>query len=136
MSKERFDRASTILNARLVWEQNQRLYRTMRHQGLPRVNKPFPTASDGHCSTIDNAIRKLKPYWVGQITSGDRLFNFTSLREQLETLSDAAADWFHFMLTNRTKLLRKTRVILDYMLLTGRGIIKATIDPVNDYDFV
>lgn len=136
MSKERFKRASTMLNARLVWEQNQRLYRQMRHTGLPRVSKPFPTAGDGHVSIIDNAIRKLKPYWVGQITSGDRLFNFTSLQEQLETLSDAAADWFHFMLTNRTKLLRKTRVMLDYMLLTGRGILKCTIDPTDDYNFV
>lgn len=136
MSTERFERATTILNARLVWEQNQRLYRQMRHTGLPRVSKPFPTASDGHISIVDNSIRKLKPYWVGQITSGDRLFNFTSMQEQLEQVSDAAADWLHFTLTNRSELLRKTRVMLDYMLLTGRGILKCTIDPLDGYNFV
>lgn len=136
MSQDLFDRGSTLLTSRLRWDQKQRTFYAMRHDGLPRVNKPFATASDAHYPAIDMAIRRLKPFWVGQITSGDKLCVFTALNGQLEAMSDAAGDYYDFTLNQRTQYLRKLRVMIDYMLLTGRGIIKATIDPLDDYNIV
>lgn len=135
MSQKYVERAQVLLNARLKWEQKQRAYYAMRHDGLPRLNKPFPTASDAHYPLCDLTIRRMKPFWMGQVTSGDKLFQFTSLKQQLDAFTDAASDWMDFTLTQRTDLLRKTRIMLDYMLLTGRGIIKATIDPLDDYNY-
>lgn len=131
--KELADSASRILTERLVWENKQRLYYRMRHDGLPRLNKPFQTAADSHYPEIDLAIRKLKPFWMGQITAGDRLCVFTSMKEQVETITEAAADYLHFTLCNRTEFLRKMRVLIDTMMLTGRGIMKAVVDPTDGY---
>lgn len=136
MNKELQSSAVRMLTERLVWEQKQRLFYRMRHDGLPRLFKPFPTAADLHFPQIDMAIRKLKPFWIGQALSGDRLCVFTSLQSQLVGMSQAAADYFDFQLTQRTDFVRKLRTMVDHMLLTGRGVIKATVDPLNDYALV
>jgi hypothetical protein len=128
-----FDSAHNILLSRLVWENKQRLFYQMRHDGLRRRQKPFPTAADMHYPEIDMAIRRLKPFWMGQVFSGDRLANFVSMREQLQTYTDCAADYFHFLITQRTQFLRKLRVAVDTMLLRGRGILKITTDPFDSH---
>ena len=73
MSSKLFESAHNILLSRLTWESKQRLYYQMRHDGLRRIRKPFPTAADMHYPQIDMAIRRLKPFWMGQVQSGDRL---------------------------------------------------------------
>ena len=122
--------------ARLPWEQKQRVYSTMRHEGLRRRNKPFPTAADGHYPEIDMAIRKQKPFWLGQVMSGRRLGSFISLRDQLETLAEAAADWFHFQVFQRSNFIQKIRVVVDTFLLRGRGVLKVTTDPFDGHALV
>lgn len=114
---------------RLPWEQKQRIYSTMRHEGLRRRNKPFPTAADGHYPQIDMAVRKQKPFWLGQITSGNRLASFVATRPQADALAESAADWFNFRLFQKSNFLRKMRSVVDIMLLRGRGVLKATTDP-------
>lgn len=118
---------------RMPWEQKQRIYSTMRHEGLRRRLKPFPTAADGHYPAIDMAIRKQKPFWLGQVMSGNRLASFVATKEQVESLAEAAADWFHFKVFQKSAFLNKIRVVVDTMLLRGRGVIKITVDPFNDY---
>lgn len=125
-----------MLTERLVWENKQRLYYRMRHEGLPRANKPFPGAADGHMPLIDNSIRKLKPFDTGQLTSADRIFSFTSLVDQMEDMTDAAADYLTFQLTTQTDFIRKMRGVIDARRLHGRGILKATINPLDGYKFV
>lgn len=136
MSSKLFSSAHNILLSRLVWENKQRLYYQMRHDGLRRRQKPFPTAADLHYPEIDMNIRRLKPFWMGQVQSGDRLVQFVSMKDQLQTLTDCAADYFDFYLTRRTKFLRKLRVAVDTMLLRGRGCLKVTVDPFNKYELV
>ena len=132
--KELFDSAHGILTGRSVWENKQRLFYQMRHDGIRRSKKPFPGAADGHYPQIDMAIRKAKPFWMGQVTSGDKLAVFTSLKpNDLGTAQDAAADYFDFVLTQKTKFLRKLRVAVDEMLLRGRGVLKVTVNPLEDY---
>jgi hypothetical protein len=118
-----------MLVEREPWAQRQRLYATMRKQGLPRLNKPFPGASDAHMALVDQNIRKVKPFWIGQATSGDKLCNFTSLKKDYQGMNDAAGDYFNFELTQRSEFLRKFRTVIDIALLCGRGIMKVTVDP-------
>lgn len=134
--KDLANNAINILNDRSWWESKMRMAYRMRHDGLPRINKPFPTAADGHYPEVDMAIRRLKPFWVGQVTSGDKLCVFTSLKQQTEAISDAAADYFDFELNNHTEFLRKLRVAIDFMLLYGRGVLKVTVDPLDKYKIV
>jgi hypothetical protein len=123
-----------MLTARAAWEQKQRLFYQMRHDGLRRLKKPFPGAADGHYPLIDMSIRKAKPFWMGQVTSGERLAVFTSLQPQaVASAQDAAADYFDFQLQQRTDFLRKLRVAVDHMLLRGRGVLKATVDALDNY---
>lgn len=125
-----------MLTERYVWESRQRIYYQMRHFGLPRLNKPFPTAADGHYPEVDMAIRRLKPFWIGQVTAGDRLCSFTSMKQQLDAMNDCAADFFNFELIQRSNFMRQLRVAIDFMLLRGRGVIKATVDPMDKYRLV
>lgn len=129
-------KGAEVISARGVWEQKQRLYYTMRHDGLRRRNKPFPTAADAHFPLIDMQIRKYKPFWLGQALASDRLATFVAEREQLGPLTEAAADYFDFELKHRTNFTRKLRTTVDTMLLRNRGVIKATVDPFDDYRLV
>jgi len=120
--KELYESAHSILTGRSVWENKQRLFYQMRHDGIRRQKKPFPGAADGHYPMVDMAIRKAKPFWMGQVTSGDKLAVFTSLKpNDLSSFSDSAADYFDFILTQKSQFLRKLRVAVDHMLLRGRG---------------
>jgi hypothetical protein len=117
---------------RLPWEQKQRAFSIMRHGGLRRKHKAFPTAADNHYPVIDMAIRKQKPFWLGQIMSGNRLASFVSITPQADTLAEAAADWFNFRVFQKSNFLQKMRSVVDTMLLRGRGVLKITTDPFND----
>jgi hypothetical protein len=128
----RYESAHRMMLERLPWEQKQRIASTMRHEGLRRRNKPFATAADGHYPVIDMAIRKQKPFWLGQIMSGNRLASFVSTKPQADTLAEAAADWFNFRVFQKSNFLRKMRSVVDIMLLRGRGVLKVTTDPFND----
>ncbi|HEV2331246.1 MAG TPA: hypothetical protein VGY56_20890 [Verrucomicrobiae bacterium] len=131
-AKDIYEKAHRMMLERLPWEQRQRAFSIMRHEGLRRRNKPFPTATDGHYPAIDMAIRKQKPFWLGQIMSGNRLASFVSIKPQADTLAEAAADWFNFRVFQKSNFLRKMRSVVDTMLLRGRGVLKVTTDPFND----
>lgn len=136
MSQALFKSAHDILLSRNVWENKQRLYYQMRHDGLRRRQRPFPTAADMHFPEIDMAIRRLKPFWMGQIQAGDRLAQFVAMKDQLDAITDAAADYFDFYLLQRTNFMRSLRVAVDTMLLRGRGVIKCTVNPFDNYNLV
>jgi hypothetical protein len=133
---ERFQSANRLLTERVTWESKQRLFYRMRHDGLPRSYRPFPGCADAHYPEIDMAIRRLKPFWVGQLLSGEKLCVFTALKNDLSTMNDAAGDFFDFELNQRSQFLREMRHMVDFMLLTGRGVIKCTVDPLDSYKLV
>ncbi|MDE2020035.1 MAG: hypothetical protein KGJ13_06855 [Patescibacteria group bacterium] len=136
MSANRFETAHRLMIDRMPWEEKQRIYSTMRHEGLRRRNKPFPTAADSHYPSIDMSIRKQKPFWLGQVMTGNRLASFVSMKQQVETLAEAAADWFNFRLFQKSNFIKKIRSVVDTMLLRGRGVLKITIDPFKDHRLV
>lgn len=91
---DKFDKAFQILADRGVWENKQRLYYQARHDGLRRLNKPFPTAADLHFPMIDMMMSKWKPFWLAQAMANERLAQFIAMRHQLADDTEAAADYF------------------------------------------
>jgi hypothetical protein len=134
--KSLFDTASEALNGRREWEQKQRLYYEMRHDGLRRRNKPFPTAADLHFPLIDMTIRKDKPFWEGQAISSERIASFVALKEQQKEITSAAADFFDFELRQNTNFIKELLRVIDTTRFRGRGVIKAIVDPFDDYKIV
>lgn len=131
--KTLFDTASEALGLRGQWEQRQRLYSQMRVDGLRRRNKPWPAAADLHFPLIDLNIRKSKPFWESQATSHERLVSFVSLQEQQQAMTTAAAEFMDFELRQNTNYLRELNRSIDTMCLRGRGVLKAIVDPFEDY---
>lgn len=134
--KNLFDKAQEVIHSRTVWEQKQRMYYLMRHDGLRRRNKPFPTAADLHFPLIDMNIRKAKPFWTAQATSSERLASFVSLQDQQKATTSAAADFFDWELRQNTNFFPELVSAIDTMCLRGRGVIKAIVDPFDDYRIV
>lgn len=131
-----YRRGFDILQNRQRWELRQRKYYLMRSEGIRRTRKPFPTAADLHLALIDEAISKLKPFTLAQVTGQEKLATFCSLRQQLAELTSSAADFFSFEIKERSNLLRVLETVVDTMWLRGRGIIKAYVDPFDDYKLV
>jgi len=134
--KTYFDRGCEAISARSTWEQKQRLYYQMRHDGLPRRTKPWPSAANLHFPLIDMNIRKAKPFWESQAVAADRLASFVSLQEQLADDTSAAANFFDFELKQHTNFETELIRAIDTMLLRGRGVLKVTVDPLDDYRIV
>lgn len=127
------DKAFSVLGDRSVWENRQRAYFLMRHDGLRRQNKPFPNAADSTFPMIDMNISKWKPFWLAQAFANERLAAFKAMRQQLEQDTEAAADYFDFELKQRTNFEEELECCIDTMLLRGRGVLKITCDPHDKY---
>lgn len=129
---DKFDKAFQILADRGVWENKQRLYYQARHDGLRRLNKPFPTAADLHFPMIDMMMSKWKPFWLAQAMANERLAQFIAMRHQLADDTEAAADYFDFELKQNTNFEEELEAAIDMMLLRGRGVLKAVVDPMDN----
>jgi len=134
--KTLFDKANGVIHTRRVWEQKQRLWYEMRHDGIRRKNKPWPAAADLHFPLVDMAIGKSKPFWEAQATSNERLAAFVALREQQQAMTTAAADFFDYELKQNTNFEVELIRAIDTMLMRGRGALKITVDPFNGYKLV
>lgn len=134
--KELFSQANGVVLGRAVWEQKQRLYYEMRHDGIRRRNKPWPGAADLHFPLVDMTIGKSKPFWGSQALGTEKIAAFVSLQEQLSALTTAAADFFDFELKQNSNFQGELIRSIDTLLMRGRGVIKATVDPFDGYKIV
>jgi len=107
------------------------MYYQMRRDGLRRVNRPWPKAADSHFPLIDMQINQIKPFWMNQVFSGDRLTDFVAMRQQLDDHTEAAADYFNFELKYNSQGQFRYRLeqAFDCMGLRGRSAFKPTFDP-------
>lgn len=124
MAKHLHDAVLDALQARQTWEDKQRAYYTMRHDGLRRVKKPFPGASDLHYPLIDGQIEKAKPFYFGQVFGADLISEFEAESAETAAVADLAANYFDHYCKNRLPLGEKFLSASDTMLVRGRGIIK------------
>ena len=131
------DRAFQVIGARNIWEQRQRLYFQMRHDGLPRLRKPFQNCADAHFPLVDMTIGDLKPFWMSQVFSGNRIADFISEKQELGATAEAAADFLDYDLRHRAgkgagDFRYRMEQCVDKMLLCGRSIFKAVWDPFKN----
>src|ERR1043165_3181516 len=131
--RELFDKANNVVCGRAVWEQKQRIYYDMRHDGIRRRQKPWPGAADLHFPLVDIIIGKSKPFWEAQALGSERLAAFVALQEQQQEITSAAADFFDFELKQNSNFEPELIRAIDTMLMRGRGVLKVTVDPFDEY---
>lgn len=117
------------LNDRKTWEERQRTWYQMRHNGIRRARKPGPWASDMHYPLADTIISKLKPYYFEQLYAPEQLATFVSLKPQATRLTTGTARWFDFQLKQRSNLEMEILAAIDLFLNGGRSAIKACWNP-------
>lgn len=135
-ASELFSRGFHILTDRIMWEERQRKWYLMRHDGLRRRNKPFPSAADLHLKLVDEKVNQKKAFTLAQAFGQPDLATFVCMKQQLADMTMSAQQFFSFELKHRSNLMRTLMTCVDTMWLRGRGIIKAYVDPFNDYRIV
>ena len=106
----------SALNDRSKWEQRQATWYKMRHDGLRRVNKPFPGASDMHFPLGDMQIEKLKPFYISQIYATDTVAGFVPKKAEHHALAQEAALWFDSQIKHESNFEDEIAIAVDKML--------------------
>ncbi len=135
MARTLHERLTGALQERSVWEERNRIWYEMRHDGLKRRNKPFPRAADLHMPIADNAVEKLKPFYVNSIFSRQRLASFTTLGAgELATAGADASDALDWTLRNESNYEVETGHLIDLMLTySGKIMMKIRWDMKANY---
>lgn len=119
----------TAINQRSPWELRQTRWYELRHHGIRRMNKPWPKAADLHWPLIDTAIEKLKPLFLQQALGMDVVASFTPMRQQLNSYTKVAEDWFNYKIREKTNFVEEVLSWVDYTLMSGRGVMKCMWNP-------
>lgn len=131
------------LSSRSMWEQYQRLWYQMRHEGPGRLNRPWPGAADMHYPLSDTQITKFKPFYQQQVFSMETVADFMPLRNDLKPYAVMASYWFDDKIREKTNLRKEIVVCADKMLMAGfcpmkvkwcsekDQIVFEAIDPLN-----
>lgn len=124
MARTLHDQVWQALKDRQVWEERQRVFYALRRDGLRRRNKPFKGAADLHLPIVDNAVEKLKPYYINGIFGRQQLASFTPLRRQLGEASAQAAECLDWKLRKESNFPEAVAHVFDLKLVCGRGVLK------------
>jgi hypothetical protein len=131
------------LQDRTTWENRQATFYKMRHDGLRRVNKPWPGAADMHFPLSDMLIEKMKPFYISQIFAADTIATFIGENAQSNSYQSSAGQWFDYHLKQRSNFETEIVIGSDKMLQSGKCVIKVywdaqrkrlkfeAIDPLN-----
>lgn len=125
MSRQLFKLVCDDLAARKAgWEEKQRMFYEMRHEGLRRRSKPFPTAADLHYPLIDGTIDKLKPFYFAQIFGQEVCASFAALKTGATEGARAVANWFDWKLKQRSNWFDESLALIDNMCMGGSAPLK------------
>ena len=116
------------LQSRLAWEERQIFGYKLRHSGVGRPKKPWPGAADLNWPLADMMIEKIKPYYIQQVFANELVANFFSLKSDHLAFNNAAAQWFDYRLRQRTNFETEIISVCDYMLMSGKGLMKVYWD--------
>ena len=128
LSKAIQSRLLEFLSDRGDWEQRQRIWYEMLHDGVPRRNKPFPGAANLHLPVADNAVQKWQPYYVNSVFSRKLLASFTALETEHGAASAAAADCLDWHLRKVSNFPTAYARAVYYFCGTGRALLKIRWD--------
>ena len=117
------------LKQRSAWEDRQRVFYEMRHQGLRRAHKPFPGAADLHFPLADTQIEKLKPFYFAQMYATETFAALICKRPgQQADLTTAAGQWLDYKLRSRSNFQTEALIAVDRMLGAGSAALKVYWD--------
>ena len=130
-----YSKVLTDLTDREVWETRQDTFYQMRNHGLRRKNKPYPGAADMHFPLIDNTIRKLLPFYFAQYASHETIADFVAgprVDQALREKTGEIEQWFDYKMKEETNFEDELMILIDFLLQTGRGIMKTRWDHEED----
>lgn len=110
------------------WEDKQRLWYEMRHEGIRRQNKPFPAAADLHYPMADGMIDKLKPFYFAQVFGTEYCATFIAESLAAKELARSAAAAFDFHLKEETNFFEEILSTIDNMEMSGAAPLKVRWD--------
>ncbi len=131
--KEIFAQINNDLAERNQWEQKQRIWYEMRHDGLPRGSKPWLGAADLHYPLADELIRKLKPFYFKQIFSSEVLASFTARKKDLISSSVYCSRFFTYKANYRSNFKETSVMFIDKMLQGGTEVVKLLYNASKEY---
>lgn len=117
-----------FLTERVSWEEKQRVWYQMRHDGLGRKNPPFPGAADLHYALSDTQIGQFKPFYYKQIFGNELIATFVPTNKGQTELARIAEQWFNFQLCYKSNLRRESQIFSDKMLQSGQSVCKVLWD--------
>jgi len=116
------------LSTRAKWEEKQRVFYEMRHEGLRRKRKPFPEAADLHYPLIDGLIDKFKPFYAMQVFGNEVVASFAGVDPQVQRMAPELAHWFDYQLQQQSNFFDQILSAIDNMLLAGGAPMKVWWD--------
>jgi hypothetical protein len=128
MSKAIQQRLMDCLQVRGTWEQRQKLWYEMLHDGVPRRAKPFAGAANLHLPIADNAVQKWLPYYCNSVFSRKQLASFTPLGGQLAAATTAASECLDWKLRKESNFPVVWARAVYLFCATGRALIKCRWD--------
>lgn len=128
MAAPTHDEILAALTSRGTWEDRQRTWYQMRHDGLRRKNKPWANAADMHYPLADMIIEKLKPYYIGQIFATDTVASFVGLSAEYTAQQSGAGQWFDYQLKQKSNFESEMCIAPDIMLEKAKCPVKVYWD--------
>lgn len=116
------------ITTRKQWENNLEIWYEMRHDGLKRVQPPWPGASDMHDPIADTVIANQKPNYIEQLYTTELICQFRALRDKVEEHQDAFSRWFDWKVKVKSNFPRQLTRAVDCALQNGKGILRAYWD--------
>lgn len=116
------------LTSRVAWENKQSDWDMMMHDGIPRMQKPFPFSADFHWPLARSIVNKYKPFYFQQLFSMETLADFTPLKDELKPFSVMVGAWFTDKLKTKSNLKHEIRVCIQKMLQSGQTLLKTMYD--------
>jgi hypothetical protein len=117
------------LAARKDWEERQRTWVQMRHDGIRRRNKPWPNAADMHFPLGDIQVEKLKPHYIAQVYAQELAASFRATKPEYVSFANNAAQWFNDQLKEETNFEEEIAIAIDSMLEGAKSVVKVYWDP-------
>ena len=115
------------LRARTGWEERQRIWYEMRHNGLRRKKK-LPWQADLHYPLADSIIGKLKPFYYQQVFSNEVVATFVPVKPQNEALTQAVSRYFDYTIKQNSNFETEILTVIDAMLMSGLNLLKISWD--------
>lgn len=128
MDIELFNKICKDVEDRKEWATRQPLWYKIRKEGVRRRNKPWPHASDKHYPLVDMGIAKSKPAYLNQLFAQERIAEFTAADPESAQDITNVSWWFDYKVRQESNTEEEMDLVVDFMCLYGRGVIKAYWD--------